>query len=162
MTSLNFASRCLDNIPGRFEGELGLRWVSVHLPLGTGPGPFCLRITYLITTNTSPPYHQSSTDLHDEIASLKAATETSLRDFVVPLQNKVQRLQQENVVLRWSCKTLVSASQGNETVQQLVGRQGYQGRERSHGYHGFKYCQTFRSLCLISTAGRLPKHKPRS
>lgn len=58
------------------------------------------------------------------MASLKAAIETTLRDYIVPLQNEVERLQQENVVLRWSCKNLVSAIQGNGTVQEVVGRQG--------------------------------------
>lgn len=58
------------------------------------------------------------------MASLKAAIETTLRDYIVPLQKEVERLQQENVVLRWSCKNLVSAIQGNGTVQEVVGRQG--------------------------------------
>lgn len=58
------------------------------------------------------------------MASLKAAIETTLRDYIVPLQKEVERLQQENVVLRWSCKNLVSAIQGNGTVQEIVGRQG--------------------------------------
>lgn len=44
---------------------------------------------------------------------LRNELETTLRDVVGPLEEKVNRLEQENVVLRWSCGNLISAIQDN-------------------------------------------------
>jgi hypothetical protein len=55
---------------------------------------------------THDAHNCDNRDLHDQITSLKASLATALRE--------VQRLEQENVVLRWSCNNLVSAMQDNK------------------------------------------------
>lgn len=54
-----------------------------------------------------------NTDLHEEIASLEAAIAAKQRDIGL-LQQDVNRLQLENVVIRWSWRNLVSAIQNDE------------------------------------------------
>lgn len=76
------------------------------------------KISTFISEDSSTKYHTSdqatrdhdcdNADLHEEIAALEAAIAAKQRDIDL-LQQDVNRLQMENIVLRWSYGNLASA-----------------------------------------------------